>query len=446
VLIRVLLKGGKMKSKLFLAAICFFFLTTSTSFGYNVTFLPRLSVQGEYSDNIFLEPNNNLKEDDYITTVTPGFTAKLVGKKGKATASYDPSYAFYNRFDDLNRWRHDARLSGEYSATKFTGFKVLEHFTYTEDPIRQNNIAEIRTEEPTVPVDTTERKTRRVYTRNFASINLNHQFGKYHSFGLGYSNYLLNNDDPAYEDKQEHKASAQLTYWFGPKWGFDVGGQYTRGIFEVSDNVNQYQGNVSLLKRFGKQFIGFIRYTHLVVNYDDRSGSDTTYIPSVGFKYDIEKDISLIADAGFFYTESDFRGNQSSPNGDLRLIKEFEHGRLNLALLGGYDYSFYSTETLGYGVYYEASASLSRQLGKHVYGNIFGSYRDTKYKDLNDREDKRPIVGVGVSWQALQWMNLGLNYRYRSVDSTIDTEDYTENRVSVRVTLTPKVPYHTSRY
>ena len=76
-----------MKLRLFLASICFFFLTTSISFGYNATFLPRLSVQSEYTDNIFLTHNKDLKEDDYITTVTPGFTGELVGKKGDAKIS-----------------------------------------------------------------------------------------------------------------------------------------------------------------------------------------------------------------------------------------------------------------------------------------------------------------------------------------------------------------------
>jgi Putative beta-barrel porin 2 len=439
-------KEVKMKSRSFLAAICFFFLTASMSFGYKATFMPRISTQEDYTDNATLTDNSNLKQDDFITTVTPGFTAQLVGKKGQATASYDASYAFYNKLDEFNGWRHLARLSGDYGLSKFTRFKVLDHFVYTEDPLRQSNIAEIRTEEPSVPIDTTDRRTLRIYTRNFASVDLDHQFGKYHSFRLGYADNFLNNDDPSYEDKQSHSASAGLTYWFGPKWGFDVSGQYTRGVFEVSDNVNEYQGSISLLKNYGKHFTGYIRYTHFVVNYDDRSGSDTTYIPSVGFKYDIEKDISLLANAGFFHTDSDFRESTSNAIGDLRLIKLFEHGKLNLAILGGYDYDLYGAQTLGYGTYYEASVSYNHQLGKHVYGNIFGSYRDTKYKDQNDREDKRPIVGLRVTWQALKWMNLGLNYRYRSVDSTVDTESYDENRVSVQVTLTPKVPFHTSRY
>ena len=435
-----------MKSRSFLTAICFFFLTASISFGYTATFMPRISVDEQYTDNVNLTSNNDLKEDDFITTVTPGFTAELVGKKGNATASYDASYAFYNTFNDYNHWRQAARLNGEYGFTKFTQVNVLDRFIYTEDPEIQNNVAEIRTEEPTVPVDTTVRKTRNIYYANFASVGLDHQFGKYQSFRLGYDNYILNNDDPRYQDKERHDASAGLTYWFGPKWGFDVSGRYTRGIFQYTSNVKEYSGSVSLLKKYGKHFTGYIRYTQFVVNYDDTPGKDTTYSPTIGFRYDIEKDISLFADAGFFYTDSEFRENTSGPTGDLRMIKRFEHAKLNFALLGGYTYDLYGAEDNGYGTYYEASVSYNRQLGKHVSGNIFGSYRDTKYKDLRDREDKNPIVGIGVSWQALQWMNLGLDYRYRSVDSTVETQSYDENSVFVRVTLTPKVPYHTSRY
>jgi len=153
-----------------------------------------------------------------------------------------------------------------------------------------------------------------------------------------------------------------------------------------------------------------------------------------------------MADVGYFYNDYEFRDSQSNASGDLRLIKLFEHGKLNLAVLGGYDYSYFGTENLGYEVYYEASFSLTHQLAKHVSGRIFGSYRDSKFTDQNDRKDKRPIVGVGLRWQALEWMNIGLRYRFRSVDSKIDTKDYDENRVSISITVFPTVPFHTSRY
>ena len=435
-----------MKSRVFLVVIFIFFLTPSMSFGYTATFTPSISVQGEYTDNVSLTDKSQFKEDEVITTVNPSFTGELVGKKGDAKILYAPSYAFYNRFDQYNGWRHNARFDGMYMIGKNTSFKVGDDFLYTENPLIDENVANIRTEQPTAPIDTTQRRTRRIYYRNYANAALNHQFGKYQSFRIGYAYNTLNNDDPQYEDKQNHNVSAGLTYWFGPKWGFDVGGRYRRSEFQVSRDVNQYQGSASLLKRFGKHFTGFIRYSHSVVSYDGESGNDTTYIPSVGLQYDIEKDISLIADAGYFYTDSNRRDNTSGATGDLRLIKLFEHGKLNLAVLGGSTYSFWGAENLGYNVYYEASASLTRQLAKHVNGNIFGSYRDSKYKDRSDREDKTTIVNLGITWQALEWMKVGLNYRFRSVNSTIDTNDYDDNRVYVMITLVPKVPFHTSRY
>ena len=435
-----------MKPKIVLIAICTFFLTASISFGYTATFLPQISVQGEYTDNVLLSAKDSAIQDDYITTISPGFTAELIGKKGDAKISYDASYALYNEFDEFNGWRHRARLNGFYEMTKHTRLDVRDIFLYTEDPIRYDDLAQVRTEDPTIPIDTSERRTRRIYTRNYASVGLNHQFGEYHSFRLGFSHGLLSNDDPVYEDKQNYTPSVGLTYWFGPQWGFEVNGSYTRGEFEVSDNVDEYQGSVSLLKRFGKNFIGHIRYSYDAVKYDGESGDDKTHIPTIGFKYDIEKDISLIADAGYYYTDSELRENTSSAIGNLRLIKLFEHGKLNLAVLGGYDYNLYGAETNGYGEYYEASISLSHRLAKHLNGNIFGSYRDTTYKDQADREDKRPTVGLGLTWQALEWMSVGLNYRFRSVNSTIDANDYDENRVSVKITVFPTVPFHTSRY
>jgi putative beta-barrel porin BBP2 len=435
-----------MKPKLFLAAICTVFLFTSISFGYKATFLPRLSVKGQYTDNILLTENKDLKEDDVITTVSPGFTAKILGKNSGAKISYDPSYAFYNEYDEFNGWRHLANLSGWSQITKHTRLDIRDNFVYTENPVRNDNLAEIRTEDPDIPIDTTVRKSRRIYYHNLASVDLNHQFGKYDSFfRIGYRYWFRDEDDPNLEDKESHTPSAGVTYWFSPEWGFDVNGSYNRGEFEVSDDVDIFRGSVGFLKRFGKHFTGFIRYSQAVVDYQGETEDDTTYNPSLGFKYDIEKDISVIADFGYFYNDYEFRESESGFNGNIRLIKLFEHGKLNLALLSGYDYSFLTTENLGFNVYYEPSASLTYRLAKHVNSNIFAAYRKSDYTDVN-REDEKMRAGLGLKWQALEWMSIGVNYRFRTVDSTNETRDYDENSVRVRITLTPKQPFHTSRY
>ena len=215
-----------MKSRLVLTAICTFFLTTSISFGYTATFMPRISVNGEYTDNVFLTDVDNLKEDDVITTISPGFTAEILGKNNGAKISYDAAYAFYNEYDEFNGWRHRANLSGWSQVAKNTRLDIRDNFLYTEDPIRDENIARARTEDPNLPIDYTVRESRRIYYRNYFNAGVNHQFGEYHSFRVGYTHYFLDNDDPSFEDNQYHNPSAGLRYWFGPQWGFEVDGDY----------------------------------------------------------------------------------------------------------------------------------------------------------------------------------------------------------------------------
>jgi len=435
-----------MKSRFVLAAICTFFLTTSISFGYTATFIPRLSVKGEYTDNLFLTEREDLKEDEFITTIGAGFTAEILGKNSGANFSYDAGYAMYNDWDEFDGWRHLLNLSGWSQVAKNTRLDINDNFVYTEDPIRSENIAELRTENPEIPIDSTVRKSRSIYYRNIVNIGLDHQFGEYHSFRVGYSHYFRDDEDPTVEDNQFHNPSAGLTYWFGPKWGFEVNGDYVRGQYEFSEDVDLFRGGVSLLKKFDKHFMGYIRYTHVVVNYEGEDNDDATYNPSIGFNYDISKDISVNFDAGYFRNDFKLRKDEDAFNGSLLLVKRFERGKINLSALGGFDYSFFGAEKLGFNLFYEGGVSGNYQLAKHFNGYIYGSYRNTEYTDEGDREDKSGQVGVGLAWQALEWMSLGLDYRFRSLESTIVTNEYDENRVFVTITVYPTVPFHTSRY
>jgi len=433
--------------KLFFVAICTVFLATSISHGYQATFDPRISVGGQYTDNVFL--SETFKEDDFITTITPGFTAQILGKTSGAVISYDPSYAIYNTFDEYNGWRHLANFKGWSNITKNTSLKVRDRFLYTEDPIRDPNISRIRTEDPTIPIDSTNRRSLRIYYTNFLSIDLNHQFGEEDSFRLGYVNRYREDDDPRYDDSRGNIPSIGLTYWFLPQWGFDANASYTKGTFENSPDRDLWSGDVGLIKRFSRRLNGYIRYSHLVVDYKEGNieiEDDQTYNPSIGFNYLLAEDISTSLDLGYFYNDfKDFRDDQSGPTVDLRLIKTLERGTLNLSALGGYDYALFGYEDLNYDQFYEVGGSARYQLYRNIDGIIFASYRNDDYLDA-DREDKTTRAGLGLTAKVLPWMSLKLNYTFRKVDSTSRTENYDVNRVFVSITLSPSRPYRTSKY
>ena len=126
-----------MKSRIILVVICTLFLITSMSFGYQATFIPRVSVNGEYTDNIFITNDDNFIEDDLITTITPGFTADILGKNSGANISYDASYAMYKNYDEFNGWRHNVNFNGWSQMAKKTRLDVGDNFIYTEDPNRR---------------------------------------------------------------------------------------------------------------------------------------------------------------------------------------------------------------------------------------------------------------------------------------------------------------------
>lgn len=421
-------------------AACTFLLSISSAYGFQATFTPRIAVGEEYTDNYFLTKGN--KTDEFITTISPGFTAQLLGKTSGAEISYDPEYAVYDKYTENNTWRHNAQFSGWAELTKNTRLDIRDSFLLTEDPISKDDIAIIRTEDPAFQIDSTIRKSRQTYYTNNVRANLTYQFGKSDSINLGYAHYLLENDAPDIEDKQRHNPFIGLTYWFAPQWGFKADGAYTKGEFDTSDDLDEWQGSTRLTRKFTRHFDGYVRYAHTARNYEGETEDDKTYNPSVGISYAIEEDISLAFDVGYFVNDYEQREDKSGLTGNASLTKQFRRGSINLSGLGGYDYSNFGAENLGFSEFYEAAGSATYQITKRISGNVFGSYRNNEYKDITpEREDRTARAGLGLTIQPLEWMSIGLNYTFRSLDSTIDTNEYEENRGLIRITLSPSTPF-----
>ena len=191
-----------MKSKIFLVTACTFFLTSSITFAYQLTFTPRISVTEEYTDNYFLEDRN--EEDANITTISPAFLAQLTGKNSGAEISYNPEYTMCDQYAENDFWRHSVDFSAWSETIRNTRIEISDSFLYTEDPLLDADIATLLVEDPDALIDSTIRRGRETYYRNVAGINLRHQFGRADSFNLGYTYRFLKNDDPDLEDDKRH--------------------------------------------------------------------------------------------------------------------------------------------------------------------------------------------------------------------------------------------------
>ena len=108
-----------------------FLFSVSPACGYQITVTPRISVGEEYTDNHFLTKDN--KTEEYITTISPGLTAKMLGKTNGAEISYNPTYVSYDKYSENNTWRQNAQFLGWSDITRNIRLEIRDSFLLTEE-------------------------------------------------------------------------------------------------------------------------------------------------------------------------------------------------------------------------------------------------------------------------------------------------------------------------
>ena len=447
-----------MKFKIYLCvAISAVLFTASSVFAFQATFLPRMSVSGEYTDNYYLSEDN--EEDEFITVISIGFTTELLWQHSGIELSYDPAYAIYNEFSENDTWRHTALLYGWSDLTRNNRLEIRNAFVRTEDPFGEEDIYYLRSDDPAIGADPTLRTSREPYIRNTTSLRFTNRFGENDSFYLEYAYGILENEDETLEDNTRHTPSAGLTYWFNPQWGSEIILAYTNAEYEredefvgePSDNFEQANGSIRLIKRFTRQFEGYLAYSHVYVDFETTEEDYQIYNPSIGFDYSIAQDKSIAIDVGYFFQDNDKRvgdiDDESGITADAVFEKTFQRGSISLLGSAGYDEAYFGAENLGLSIYSEAGLEAEYNLTRRITGDVFGSYRQDKYEDEDPvRRDKTTRGGVGLTYEYERWLSSNINfiiraeYSYRNFDSNIEN-DYVENRGLLSITLTRSQPY-----
>ncbi len=530
----------------FLIVISTLTLTEMARAGYQTLFTPRISVSTEYSDNLFLSKDD--KTEDYITVISPGFTAQVLGKTRGVTFSYDLGYSCYDKLTRNNTLRHNALFSGWIGFTKHTRLDFQNTFLLTEESVTE--IERTPTEIEKAPAETetfvpepekkhkaeteTIRRGRESHHTDTTTIGFTHQFGESDIFNMRYVYDIIENEDPNIEDETNHNPSAGLTYWIIPgQLGFDASVSYARGEFsatpqkdgyweesvnpsigvnywfipdifgietnfsytkgdflntsdhlnhwykslkpfisltcrslplhlemeasfshmggrfsESSEDFNNWYGSLKLTKKFTRHLEGVVQYAHTIMDFKGDGEDYKIYDPSVGVSYTLSEGVPLSLTIGYFTRDRQESKNESalSVNGDIGKTWMFSrYGSLSFATSSGYDESYFGAEKLGFGIYYDAQCTAKYAFTKYLSGNIYGSYRKDKYMDIeeNTRNDETREAGSGLTYRK-KWLSVMLNYFYRTVESTSGENDYEENRIHLKVMLSPFRPIRIS--
>ncbi len=420
-----------------------FFLVVNSADSYQLSFMPSVSISEEYNDNIFLTPDN--EEDDFITTVSPGFILEVTQRENGLSLSYHPGYSFYADHSEFNSWQHEAVLGAWVAASRSTRIEVEDAFLFTEDPAPETDITSPITEDPLIQGDPTIRSGREPYYTNTASIRLIQQFGASDSFYLQYAYTILRNDDPEIEDVDQHIPGLGITYWFLPRWGLEIAASLTATELDESDDFDQWTGRITQTYRIDQRFEAFVQYDHTAVRYSQHQDEDSidyqVFEPSVGITYNIMNDSVLSLRLGYFKEDRDEGEDIDGPSGDIELTKTLRNGTLSLSGAAGQENTVLNAENLGFTKFYEIGFETEYRFLRNLTGNISGSYRNAVFEETEtNREDDIYEAGVGLTYLVTSWLSTHLQYFYRTLDSTLPEDEYKENRVAFQVTLTPR-PY-----
>lgn len=418
--------------------------------------MPRIAVGVEYTDNVFLTKNNT--EDDFIYSVSPGFTGQLLGRTSGLEVSYDPSYVTYQNNSRNDLWRHSANLQGWADLSARTRLDIQDSFFLTEDPLPDSDVAVSPDPDPIQPPNTTVREGRRKYYTNAARAGLRHTFGEEDFISLAYTYRILDNDDDMfYEDSESHIPVVAMQYWFDPEWGMGAVGRYTRGLYKQdndfigipSDDFDEWYGSLRGIHRFDSQWDGFIQYEHTYRQWDNSAQFNDDFVvynPSLGANYIMTDLTSASLKIGYFYREIvDDRGEEnddnSGPTGFASLQHNIEEGKdLFVFVGGGYASSDFSSQSLGFNKFYNGGATLTHEFNRDISGDVFGSYRWSKYLDTDPKRiDEFARIGTGLNYVHQTWLAIRLAYSFRKFWSD-ESPGYSENRVSFSIKLQPERP------
>lgn len=446
-----------------LSAIFFTFLMASEGVSLQYTFLPRVSTSEEYTSNVFLSEDN--EKDDWITTVSAGFTAAALGKTGGLEVSYDPAYKFYRDFDENNGWTHDAKLHGFSNLSKRTRFDISDRFLRTQDPLAEEDILALREGQVVQEGDTTVRKGRQTYYSNTASTRLSHRFGQDDLVYAGFLHSFLRNNDSQEEDNDRYQPEVGLNYWFGPKFGIESNAVYTKGNFdrdndfvgEGTSDFDNWGGTIRGIHRINTRTSIFAQHNQIYRDYEQNDAGDNDYLvyaPSAGINYVVEEGLNLRLGGGYFYQQVDGDDDNQGffSNSQIDKTWTYRRGSIMLAALTGLDQNDFGSDNIGLERYVAAQGSATYQFTRILGGYVNGFYR---YSDRIGNADQgtdgntgqnvnRYRAGAGFVLEPLKWMEIRLGYTFNKLNSDNQFDEYTEHTGLLKITLTPSQPYRYS--
>jgi hypothetical protein len=421
-----------------------------------------IDIQEEYNNNINLTPNR-FKQDDFITTVTPGFKISTsprspVTGQFRSTPTAEEKYGidldfragfnFYAKHHEENYISLNGNLNAWYALSKNLNFRVRDYLIRSND-IREPDYSATAIQGQYLPSRIGKRTT---WIRNVFEPSLQYEFGRIDASAIdtltiNYRNNVYNIQSNLYEDTVEHYINPRITYWFNIRHGVSLEYGLDLGNFQRSPDVMGHMVTGRYTYRFNPNTSIFVEYSQAWRDFDSLGNDYITYRPSIGVQHAFSPTLNLNLQAGYYLSNPKVGSNVDGFFGNFLLSQQTDKTTYTLSFQAGYSENFFTGGIPSYSQNIRVLGRISHQLLEKMNVAIYASYEWNKYyrgrADISSlttgtgrQQDNIWSIGGDASYQLLKWLTLSLGFSHSENRSNIDGADYSEYRGIFKITAT----------
>lgn len=430
--------------------LIYLFSPTIADARIDYTVVPRLSIEGRYSDNYYnREKDYNLgrfKDDAWLMTVSPGILLSLITRDTTLDLDYNLNSRGYFIEREEDRFEYyNQRGSAIFRANILRDFSIL-----LRDEI-------IKDEEITLLDETLTREERRLeYIRNIGGGELIYRYGEGREISAGYLLTILDYFT-ADDDNKRDDFTGRIMNTFNVRNIGEV--NYRHSIVDYKElndpgqvsrnNLYEDEARGRFTHHFTPTFSTGLNYGYLEAHYDEPYGSLPidyhAHDAAIESTYSISRFITTDGRIGLFLREV-YGRERENPEGDrwekgliYRAGIRYTYPTLSgmAAYEGGYGSNYINPERLEYYNYWRLSGDMTYHLIRDLLMlSGHGYYMLNRYPDSdNSRRDHVWNAGGGINYRVAEWLLFSLEYNHTARNSNIPGLHYVENSYLARVTI-----------
>ena len=376
---------------------------------------PRLSVEEEYTDNLYLDDAN--EEEDWITTVEPGLSLTYDNRSIEAVVDYSLRYRAYKNNDEENLDEFRDMQRADASVLLFGGrpFSLRVTETISRVALDERDDYEFN--------DVENRST--LYDLTVLP-EYRWQIMPTLSLVTDYTYHRLDYVESRGNDSEEHRGRISLVKLVSPRTDVFLRYGYTAHQSDDDEEFDRQDVTAGLSWQLGARTNLSMEGGYADVEYDSGYTTESlTWLADLSYQLSEAVSFSLVYSEDFSVTAEDGLTERREAELSAHYTRESMTASTTV-FWRNLDYLQEQREDEFLGI----RGTLAKPLGRALTLNLDAEYANVQFDDVVEEEADRFTLGPSLEYAYRRFL-ASLGYRYRVNASDVDSNDYTNNIVFI---------------